>query len=42
MVIMEDLFLRVGLQVNGKKTKAMAILPTLQPQPSAMPPTNAG
>jgi len=29
MVIMEDLFLRVGLQVNGKKMKAMAILPTV-------------
>ncbi len=29
MVIMEDLFLRVGLQVNSKKTKAMAIIPTV-------------
>jgi len=27
--MMEELFLRVGLQVNGKKTKAMAILPTI-------------
>jgi len=29
LIAMEDLFLQVGLHVNGKKMKAMTVVPTL-------------